>query len=61
MDNIVDVCKISSDDLGVTVVDTEAYEMLKSAFDHISYLDDVIKEQEEVIADLTNKLNLYEE
>ena len=60
MDNI-NTCEISNDELDVTVVDTEAYEMLKSALDHISYLDDVIKEQEEVIADLTNKLNLYEE
>lgn len=60
MDNI-NTCELSSDELDVTVVDTEVYEMLKSALDHISYLDDVIKEQEEVISELTNKLNLYEE
>lgn len=61
MDNNINTCEISNDELDVTVVDTEVYEMLKSALDHISYLDDVIKEQEEVISELTNKLNLYEE
>lgn len=61
MDNNINTCEISNDELDVTVVDAEVYEMLKSALDHISYLDDVIKEQEEVISELTNKLNLYEE